>query len=225
MDEGQSLLVTGRLRCVPEAEHDDEIDRRHHHDEPEHRQDLDEPAARRAVPASCSRRPGDPSGTSTVAAAATAPSGPGQPTRRCSTVATSATVAARRHSDPEPLHAVRGGSRWTRCSATRSGAIASTPAMAQLMAPSTTVKGWWLTTEPDPDAERGDVGDRPPSCAGTSRAADRRASARRKWNEIAVTTTAAMVATSRAPAERVHRLRLAARRERDHRHEARPRPR
>src|ERR1700735_4267761 len=36
----------------------------------------------------------NPRGTSTVAPAATAPSGPGQPTSRCRTVATSATVAA-----------------------------------------------------------------------------------------------------------------------------------
>ena len=49
-----------------------------------------------------------PSGTRTVAPAVTAPSGPGQPTRRWSTVATSATVAAR--VTPIPNHSIR--SRW-----------------------------------------------------------------------------------------------------------------
>ena len=49
-----------------------------------------------------------PSGTSTVAPAVTAPSCSGQPTRRWSTVAPSATVAAR--VTPIPNHSIR--SRW-----------------------------------------------------------------------------------------------------------------
>ena len=101
--QGEDLLVTGGLGCVPEAEHHDEVDGRDHHDEAEHRQDLDEPrlACGPSVLFSPAKRP---SGTSTVAPAATAPSAPGQPTSRCSTVATRRHRRRQAHSDPEPLH-------------------------------------------------------------------------------------------------------------------------
>ncbi len=64
-------------------------------------------------------------------------------------MATSATVAA--SVTPMPNHSIR--SRWWPMDAmyrARRGASASTAATVQLMAPSTTVKGWWFRLRPIP---------------------------------------------------------------------------
>ena len=94
----------------PEPEHDDQVDGRHHDDEPEDRQDLHQPPAPvwRKAPALAGQE--TRAGPGPSPAAATAPSGPGQPTSRWSTVGDQRDRGGQRHADAEPLQPLPVGS-------------------------------------------------------------------------------------------------------------------
>ena len=116
-----------------------------------------------------------PSGTSTVAPAVTAPSGPGpthQQVQHRDHQCHRCRQASRRY---RTTPSARGGVRSTRCSGPRIGAIARAPTIDQLMAPSASLKGWWSTTSTMPTHHCDDVAADRDARAGGSRAGGHRA--------------------------------------------------